>query len=616
MVRCVALATTGLTALCALLLLPQAASVPFVAVEWLPGAGAMGITSAPSGLYAALATTAAAFLTLLGAGPSDAKFAPLLGAVTLTALGAANVAFLADHFLARYVALEIAALCVALAPAIEARDRAGTRLTWSTYLLLRVGDAGLLAAILVLNAAGGTLHIDSALAAATALQGARLGWAVVGFVSAIWVKLGGWPFHLWSQAGTKLSRLSHVWLYACLMPNLGIYLLYRVTPLLGLSESLRVATLWIGAGGAALAALIALTQPNSRSAMVYVGAAQGGLALFVAAAGVKSAVWLGLLAWTPVRLLLFLAADVARRAGPRADSRAWHGVGTAFFGLGGLALTAYNLLITWWARGFPGQGAGTPLDTVFVAEAAVALMGVWVARAAWQLALGRDSGVEQVGTGELPGHVGAGALVATGLLGGGVLAGTLAFGPLVRHLTAAGLLTLPLLPDAVAFLRYVATTPALLIVIVLALAAWRLQRRSGWEIPVVAGTAEDRYDLAEGLTRAAQALRAVVEVGIAEQMVAVIVRSVVEGARAAWAVEHRGLEGLVGRVVQAVGGGALVVHRAVEQEGLEGMLRYGVRGVLALGRWLQRRHTGRLRRNLLWVPVALALAVLVVAGGW
>ena len=71
------------------------------------------------------------------------------------------------------------------------------------------------------------------------------------------------------------------------------------------------------------------------------------------------------------------------------------------------------------------------------------------------------------------------------------------------------------------------------------------------------------------------------------------------------------------RSARAVVDGALIIHRVVEQEGLEGILRRGVGAVMALSRALQRGHTGRLRRNLLWVPIALALAVLaLVAYGW
>ena len=597
----VTLVATGLTALCILTLLPHTADTPAIAVEWLPGTGPMGLTTDASGLYAALVTTCGAFLVLLGTTPHSAKCPPLARAVTLLALAATNAAFLTDHFLARYVALEIVALCVALAPLVELRNTAGIRLATSNYLLLRLGDAGLLAAILILRGASGTLSIGPALEAGGALGAARLGWVVAGFVLAAWVKLGGWPLHLWSQSGRRLTLASQAWLYAIVVPSLGAYLLYRVTPLLALAGPLRTAALWLGAGGAALATLIALTQADPRSALIYVGAGQGGLALFVAAAGVKPAIWVGLLALTPLRLLIFLAADTAQNS----NSTIWHRVAACLFALGGLALAAFGLLTTWWAR-----EAGVPLDALFVAEAAVALTGVWAARAAWRLFSDPKGSGKPLGSAWTQ-------WTAVGLLGGGVLVGGLTLGPLARHLVSTSRIALPTVPTLLAMSSYAATAPALLAVIVLSLATWRLQRASRWKPWAAAEPAEEVYDLEEGLTRAAHVLRAVVEVGIAERIVALVVRAVVNGARAAWAVEHRGLENLTHRTARAVVDGALVTYRVVEQEGLEGLLHRGVQVVLTLSRGLQRWHTGRLRHNLMWVSIALALAVLaLVVWGW
>jgi hypothetical protein len=372
-----------------------------------------------------------------------------------------------------------------------------------------------------------------------------------------------------------------------------------------------VAALWLGAGAAALATLIALTQADVRTALVYVAAAQGGLALFTAATGNKPAVWVGLLAQTPLRLLLFLASDASRNANgcPPSASATPHRLAAGLFALGGLALAAFDLLTTWWAR-----EAGAPLDTLFIAEVAVALTVVWTARTAWLLARPLP------GTGERAGGHWT-QWIAVGLLGGGVLACGLALKPLFRHLIAAGHMTLPTLPTFSVWLRYAATAPALLAVLVLSLAAWRLQRRSEQALLGMVEPAddasEDVYDLEEGLARAAQALHSVVEVGIAEQIVSLVTRTVVQGARAAWAVEHRGLESITSRSAQAVMNGAHAAHRIVEREGLEGILRRVVRSVTTLSQMVQRWHAGRLQRNLLWVPITLILAVLALAVyGW
>jgi hypothetical protein len=77
------------------------------------------------------------------------------------------------------------------------------------------------------------------------------------------------------------------------------------------------------------------------------------------------------------------------------------------------------------------------------------------------------------------------------------------------------------------------------------------------------------------------------------------------------------LEGITSRSAQAVVNGAHTAHRIVEQEGLEGILRRAVRTITALSRILQRWHTGRLRRNLLWIPITLTLAIVALAVyGW
>ena len=203
--------------------------------------------------------------------------------------------------------------------------------------------------------------------------------------------------------------------------------------------------------------------------------------------------------------------------------------------------------------------------------------------------------------------------MTVGLLGIGVLAGGLAFGPLTQHLAAASRMTLPAIPTLPALLRYAATAPALLVVMALVLAVWWLQRRPGLGPLASAQPAEEVYNLEEGLVRTAQALHAVVEVGILEQIVALTVRAVVDGARVIYrVVERDGLESLLRGSARVVMDEARVTYRVVEHEELEGFPRRSVQAVLALGRGLQRWHTGRLRRNLLWVVASLALAVLTL----
>jgi formate hydrogenlyase subunit 3/multisubunit Na+/H+ antiporter MnhD subunit len=575
----VTLATTGLTTLLVLLLLPSAGKGPVIALEWLPGMGRMGLTTSATGLYAVLVTAGAAFLALFATASPPQAFSPLTGALMLLTLAASEVALLTDHFLARYVALEIVALCIALAAVVEIQGRQGIRQGASNYLLLRLGDVGMLTGIMLLMDISGTLQIapalDHALGTLSKANGMPVGvparWAVAGFLLAAWVKLGGWPFHLWKQAGERLSLTSQTWLYVTVMPNLGLYLLYRVTPLLTVADPVRQATLWIG-GGAALAGLLALKQARLIPALIYQEAAQAGLVLFLAATGIKEAVWLSLFVLTPLRLLLFLAADIAQRATATHQRR----IAASFLALGGLGSILFNMLIIWWA-GETGSLSGA----LVLAQAAVALIGVHSARLVWRVL----KNVHEADGHQQPARVPGTQWTTAGLLSLGIVGGGLAFVPFGKHLTGLASGGLPSMPSSPTLLFHALTRPAVLIVLGLSLATWRLQQRTAPRPALSTGPAEEAYDLEEGLTRAAQALRTVVEAGILERFVALMVRGVIDGARLA--------------------------HRLVEQEGLEGLLYRAVRGVLALGRRLQRWHTGQLQHNLLWAVIGLALALLV-----
>jgi hypothetical protein len=288
-------------------------------------------------------------------------------------------------------------------------------------------------------------------------------------------------------------------------------------------------------------------------------------------------VWLSLLIMTALRLLLYLVTD------PR-DRRKFT---IGLLALVGATLTTWGLLITWWAR-----EAEAPLDALLVAEVAVALLGVWTARGMWR------------------------SLWATiGGSGVGVFAGGLALGTLARWLTAGSHVPSLAIPTPFTLLRYVATAPAMWIVIILALATWRLRWKPG---SVSLASPEQVYDWEERLARSAQVLRSVIEVGIQEQIIVLIVQVVMDGARVTHrVVEQQILESSTRRIARIAMDGGRAAYRTVEQAGLEGFLRCVVRTALWISRGIQRWHTGRLRHNLLWVAGGLALAVLMlVLCGW
>lgn len=297
-----AVGTTLLVALTLLMLPAIYTSTTAFRVTWLPGVGDLGLYLTRNGYLLTAIMTGCLFLTISVTFRREVEMGPFSAALLLLTLSAANVAFLSKNFLGRYVALEMVGLGIALAPLLEVRE--GVRLARWVYVLLRLGDVGLLIAILLLQRAAGTLDIAAALSAGLTLPPTLLAWIVGGFVLAVWVKVGAWPLHLWREAATALHPVTRAWLYAAVMPTLGLYLLYRITPLFAAIPPLRTGVFWLGVG-ATWAALLRLGQQRAEweRPAVLLGAALGGVALCLAADGMQTAVWWLTLLNAPLHLL-------------------------------------------------------------------------------------------------------------------------------------------------------------------------------------------------------------------------------------------------------------------------------------------------------------------------
>jgi len=551
----VALIVTGLATVCAVALaLNGEQDVPFQ-ITWLPNAGAMTFSLAQTGLYAALATTAAAFLALLmcylpSRLPTTVYRLPSprtsASALLLLTLSAANTAFLSGHFLGRYVALEIAGVCIALVPLLTLARDAGPRLTKFVYLVLRVGDTGFLIAMLILMNAAGTLDIGPALESGATLSAARLSWVIIGFVLAVWVKIGAWPFESWQQAGEQFDAASHGWTYATVMPNLGLYLLYRITPLLSQHPALRAWVVWLSLGGMALVTGIALLKRDLRSSLVYLNAAQSGLALCLAAEGLQGLIATLLLVMTPLRLLFLWGSHVIQE-----QTSARRRMAGALTGVGGVALTGFNAYLVWQLA----QGIGVPWPAIILL-----------------------------------------AVIAV-LIGG-------------RYLKAAmaALTDKAIVPQEPADLRQTTFLDRALGNLA---AGMRASLEVGLLEKVITG-------IPGAVLKFAERLHSWIESGLLERIITHTSRTVTDGAALLHRVIESGLLGrIITHTPRAVTDGAALLHRVVEHQGLEGTLRGTAKGVFKFNRWIQDQHTGRLRANLQWVFVVLLLIVaMLIWQGW
>ena len=147
-----------------------------------------------------------------------------------------TLAFFSNQFMIRYIALEIVGLLAALT-ACKSFERKDFQRFREIFLTLRIGDIGLWGSILIILSESGTLAIPDMVDAAIALPLPQRIWVVVGFILAGVVKMGVIPFAAWQNQAWSGKNSPAVWIPGFLMPGLGMYLLYRIYPIL-MSSSL------------------------------------------------------------------------------------------------------------------------------------------------------------------------------------------------------------------------------------------------------------------------------------------------------------------------------------------------------------------------------------------
>jgi len=235
---------------------------------------------------------------------------------------------LADNLLVLFLGWEGVGLCSYGLIGFWYRETANARAGTKAFLVTRVGDIFLAAALLWLFSLTGTLSIS-----AINTQAAMISPGVV-IVLTILLLLGACgksaqlPLMTWladAMAGpTPVSALIH----AATMVTAGVYLLCRLFPLISLSAIGMAAITAVGALTALYAATCALAQREIKRVLAYSTMSQVGYMFMAVGAGAVSGAMFHLFTHAFFKALLFMAAGcVIHLAGNEND----------LFRMGGLA---------------------------------------------------------------------------------------------------------------------------------------------------------------------------------------------------------------------------------------------------------------------------------------
>jgi len=176
--------------------------------------------------------------------------------------------------------------------------RAAVKAFWMTKL----ADMGFLFGLLLLFATTGSFEWTAP--ARPAIAGAVTALLFVAVVG----KSAQFPLHVWlpdaMEGPTPVSALLH----AATMVAAGVYLLVRADPLFAQAPHTRALMLWVGAGTAAFAALLALVQTDIKRMLAFSTCSQLGFMVAALGAGSAFAGFFHLGTHAFFKALLFLAA--------------------------------------------------------------------------------------------------------------------------------------------------------------------------------------------------------------------------------------------------------------------------------------------------------------------
>ena len=226
------------------------------------------------------------------------------------------------------------------------------------FIVTRIGDLGLLAAILLIWTRHETfaIHEIHELAIAGALGGTTITLFGLGLFAGAVGKSAQFPLHVWlpdaMEGPTPVSALIH----AATMVAAGVYLMARFFPVLEAAPDAREVVGWIGAATVVVGASLALVQTDLKRVLAYSTISQlGYMMLALGVFGYGVAVF-HLFTHAFFKALLFLGSGSVNHATNTFDMRRMGGLRTVMpitfwtFLIGTLSLAGVFPLAGFWSK--------------------------------------------------------------------------------------------------------------------------------------------------------------------------------------------------------------------------------------------------------------------------
>jgi len=137
-------------------------------------------------------------------------------------------------------------------------------------LVTGIGGLALLAGLILLGQAGGAMELPAVLAQPGAIQGSSLYVPILALVLAgAFTKSAQFPFHFWLPNAMEAPTPVSAYLHSATMVNAGIYLLARLTPVLGGTDAWLYTVTAFGTVTMLAGAFMAIQQTDLKRLLAY-----------------------------------------------------------------------------------------------------------------------------------------------------------------------------------------------------------------------------------------------------------------------------------------------------------------------------------------------------------
>ncbi len=327
---------------------------------------------------------------------------------------------LADNLLMLFAFWELVGLTSYLLIGFWFHRPAAAAAAKKAFLVTRLGDLGMLAAMILIYSETGTLDIASinvladsgAEAGMFAINGLMIGQTAMtlfglGLIAGAVGKSAQFPLHIWlpdaMEGPTPVSALVH----SATMVAAGVYLLARFFPVIHASSTASDLIAWIGAGTALGAALLAMVQVDIKRVLAYSTISQLAYMMFAIGIGGYAAAVFHLMTHAFFKAMLFLGSGSVNHSTNTFDMRRMGGLRTLMpitfltFAVGTLSLAGIFPLSGFWSKDEILIYAWDHNKGVFVLGLlAAGLTAAYMVRAVYMTFFGQYRGGEDVAPGE------------------------------------------------------------------------------------------------------------------------------------------------------------------------------------------------------------------------